>query len=103
MNDPAYYRDLINRILCESQEDDIPELPSDEELAKIKTKTLISIGKMPAWSRHITHHSVGNRVSKNIYKISVPLMNCHWSEYCWWARETVGFYTVDPTHGGPSF
>lgn len=46
MTDPAYYRDLINRILME---DDIPELPSRRDLAlrQIKTKYGIDTARLP--------------------------------------------------------
>ena len=32
INDPAYYRDLLNRILTEEEDDDIPHPPSRQEI-----------------------------------------------------------------------
>lgn len=53
MKDPAYYRDLITRILQETPEDDLPQLPSRDEIEKRKKKHQIKMGRMPAWFEHI--------------------------------------------------
>lgn len=41
MNDPAYYRDILARILQESMEDDIPEPPSRDSLVMDKFKRIL--------------------------------------------------------------
>ena len=49
MKDIVYYRDLINQMLLEQPTDDVPELPDDEELDKIKLNTMIKLSKLPKW------------------------------------------------------
>lgn len=53
MNSPAYYRDLINRLL--SEQDDLDLVDDPRLLQNKKQQTLIKTGRIPAWAAFIDH------------------------------------------------
>ena len=53
MKDLVYYRQLIEHALQEQPDDEIPELPSDEDLDQLKLQTLVDLGKVPRWVKKL--------------------------------------------------